>query len=364
MNRASIPPLLLLALAACTPDFDPASRVEKLRVLAVRAEPPEIAPVPVSGTPAAPDRAALTSFVLRADFATAPGRQTTVVYLACVPTPGDPTPSPCVLLASLRDPAGVLAGVASSSCAGPPPGGTAPIAFAGVEVCGAPAAGSWRTCGPARTSGGLSLPPPELALPGGYGFDALPPGAPERILGVQAVVLAFALDATPDELAAGAGACPAEVFATRLAALWAERDHVLAAKRVWIRGPEAPDAPNENPAVDGIAAGGVLLDPAAPASLPRTSVALTPALPAAADALHQPYTELDSTGAPIRSSREEWVYSWFGTAGELKDLHTRDGGAEEWDLAAAAGGPAVVAAVARDLRGGVAWSWAEVTIAP
>jgi hypothetical protein len=364
MNRASILFPSLLVLAACTPDFDPASRVEKLRVLAVQAEPPEIAPLPASGTPAAPDRAALTSLVLRADFATAPDRETTVLYLACIPTPGDPTPSPCVLLAGLSDPAGMLADVARASCAVPTPGGTAPVAFAGVEVCRAPAAASWRTCGPAITSGGLALPSPELALPAGYGFDALPPGAPQRILGVQAVVLAFALDATPDELAGGTGACPAQPFATRLAALWAEREHVLVAKRVSIRGPDAPDAPNENPAVDGIAAGGVPLDPAAPARLPRASVALGPVLPAGEDVLHQPYTELDSTGAPIRSAREEWVYSWFGTAGELTDLHTRDGGVEQWDLAAAAVGPAVVAAVVRDLRGGVAWRWAEVTIAP
>ncbi|HEY6005676.1 MAG TPA: hypothetical protein VIV57_22540 [Anaeromyxobacter sp.] len=364
MNRASILPLALLALAACTPDFDPASRVEKLRVLAVQAEPPEIAPVPASGMPAAPDRAALTSLVLRADFATAPARETTVLYLACIPTPGDPTPSPCVLLAQLSDPASVLATAAGAACTAPPPGRSAPIAFAGVELCRAPVAGSWKTCGAAVTGGGATLPPPELAVPAGYGFDALPAGAPERILGVQAVVLAFVIDATPDELATGPGACPGEVLARRLAALWGERDHVLSTKRVLIRGPEAPDAPNENPAVDGIASGGTLLDPAAPASLPRASVTLTPVLPAGADALHQPYTELDSTGALVRSAREEWVYSWFGTTGELKDLHTRDGGVEPWDLAAAAGGPAVVAAVVRDLRGGVAWRWTEVTVAP
>jgi hypothetical protein len=364
MNRASTLPLALLAAAACSPDFDPASQVEKLRVLAVQAEPPEIAPPPASGAPAAPDRAALTSFVLRADFAADPGRETTVVYLACVPAPGDSTPSPCVLFAQLSDPAGVLAAAAGAACTAPPPGQPAPIAFAGVEVCRAPAVGSWKTCGAAVTSGGLTLPSPELAVPAGYGFDALPAGAPERILGVQAVVLAFAIDATPDELAAGPGACTAEALARRLAALWAERDHVLSVKRVLVRGPEAPDAPNENPAVDGIAAGGALLDPAAPASLPRASVTLAPVPPADADAMHQPYTELDAAGAPIRSTREKWVYSWFATAPELDDLHTADGGEERWDLAAAAGGPAVVAAVVRDLRGGVGWTWAAVTIAP
>lgn len=364
MNRASMLSLAVLALAACTPEFDPASRVEKLRVLAVQAEPPEIAPALVSGTPAAPDRAALTSLVVRADLATAPGRETTVLYLACVPTPGDPAPSPCVLLDGLRDPGGVLAGVAPESCGAGAPGGTAPITFAGVEVCRPPAAPSWRTCGPATTSGGLALPSPQLTLPAGYGFDAPRPGAPERILGVQAVVLAFALDANPDELTAGTGACTAEVLASRLAALWAEREHAVAVKRVWIRGPEAMDAPNVNPAIDGIAAGGVPLPAAPPPSLPRASVALTPVQPAGADALHQPYTELDSAGAPIRSASEQWVYSWFATTGRLKELHTPDGGVEQWDLAADAGGPAVVAAVVRDLRGGVAWSWAEVTIAP
>ncbi len=361
MNRASILVLASLAVAACTPDFDPASRVEKLRVLAVQAEPPEIAPAPASGTPVAPDRATLTSLVVRPDFATDPGRNTTVLYLACIPTPGDPTPSPCVLLAELRDPAGVVAGVAGASCAGAPPGSTAPIAFAGVEVCQA------GTCGPATTSGGATLPSPVLAVPAGYGFDALPPGAPDRILGVQAVVLAFALDATPDELAAGAGVCPAEAFATRLAALWAEREHVLATKRVWIRGPEAPDPePNKNPVIRGIARG-IMVD-GTPIDLGGTSVAgtvaLTPDLPDSAAALHQTYTELDATGAPIRSACEEWVYSWFGTTGEMKDLHTRDGGVEEWNVAAAAAGPAIVAVVVRDLRGGVVWTWREATITP
>lgn len=362
MNRASILSLAVLALA-CGPGFDPASRVEKLRVLAVQAEPPEIAPVPSSGTPVAPDRAALTSLVLRADFAAHPGRETTVVYLACVPVPGDPAPSPCVALAGLRDPAALIAGAGKGSCAAPPSGGAAPIAFAGAEVCRTPAAGSWKTCGPATTTGGLTLPAPEVALPAGFAFDALPPGAPERVLGLQAVVLTFAIDASPDELAGDTGACAAEILAGGLAALWAQREHVLSVKRVWIRGPDAPDAPNGNPAIEAISAGGVALDPAAPAALPRSKVALAPALPADADVRHQPYSEIDSTGAVIQAAREEWVFSWFGTAGEMKDEHTRDGGVEEWDLSPAPGGPAVVATVVRDLRGGVAWRWTRVTVA-
>ncbi len=358
MNRAILCALAALALAACTPDFAPASQVEKLRVLAIRADPPEIAPAPAVGTPVAPDRAALTSFVLRADAPADPPRKTTVLYLACIPVPGDPTPSPCVLLAALRDPAGVLAGVARSSCGGTGSGGPARIAFAGAEVCQA------RTCGPATTSGGATLPSPQVVLPAGYGFEALAPGALDRILGVQAVVLAFALDATPDELAAGAGDCPAQVAASRLATLWAEREHVLATKRVWIRGPEAPDPPNQNPAIDGIAAGGIALAAAPPSSALPGTVYLTPVLSAGADALHEPYTELDAAGVPLRSTREEWVYSWFSTAGEMKDLHTRDGGVEQWNVGSTGGSPAVVTAVVRDQRGGVAWMARDLMIGP
>ena len=359
MNRASIPALALLALVACSPDFDPASRVEKLRVLAVQAEPPEIAPPPASGTPVAPDRAALTSFVLRADFAAVPARETTVLYLACIPAPGDPSPSPCVLFTQLSDPAGVLAGVAGAACAPPPPG--APITFAGAEACQAPAAGSWKTCGPATTSGGVTLPAAELSVPAGFSFDPPPAGAPnpeqlraDRILGVQAIVLAFAIDATPDELTAGTGACPAEVVARRLAQLWPSREHVLSTKRVWIRGPEAPDAPNVNPQI-----GDIGFSPDVPWSVRQGTVFLTPVVPSG----RQAYTELDNQGAAIRSRNEEWVYSWFGTTGEMKNLHTRDGAMdEEWDVAAAPAGRAVVAAVVRDLRGGVAWAWREVAL--
>ena len=98
MNRPTIPFLALLALAACTPEFDPASRVEKLRVLAVQADPPEIAPAPLSGTPAAPDRAALTSLVVRADFAAAPGREprrrSHRPSTGCAPCTSRPAPGP------------------------------------------------------------------------------------------------------------------------------------------------------------------------------------------------------------------------------------------------------------------------------
>jgi hypothetical protein len=357
-----------VALAACAPEFDPASSVDRLRVLAIRADPPEIAPPPAAGAPVAPDRAALTSFVLRADFATAPARQTTVLYLACVPVAGDPAPSPCVALAGLRDPTGVLAEAAQASCRGHGDGdGTPPpIVLAGVEVCEAGACGS----ATATIAGVLTpLPPAGLAIPPGYGFDALPAGAPERILGVQAEVLAFALDASPDELAAGAGgACPLGDVAAGLSRLWGTREHVLAAKRVRIRGPEAPDPPNRNPVIEGIAADGTPLAASAPTALAAGTLQLRPVLPSDADTLRETYTKLDAAGTPIERGQEDWVYSWFSTAGELEELHTREPTPDEWTVGAggarASGGRVLVAAVLRDLRGGTAWTWREVTLAP
>lgn len=346
-----------LALAACTPDFDPASKLDKLRVLAVRAEFPELQVPPASGAPVAPDRTRLTSYVVRADEAADPTHPTTVVYLACVPVPGDPTPSPCVLLASLRDPTVVLADAAQAVCGGGGGDGP-PITFLGVETCAAelrtsPTSG---TCGPA-TSGGTTLPAPELVVPSGYTF---PEGIPERIIGVEVVVLAFALDATPDELTAGAGGtCPLGDVAARLAELWQGREHVLVTKRVTIRGIDVPaaEAPNANPVIEDVAEGVAPLPPSVP---PGTHL-LTPILPAGAVA--QEYVEYDAEGNVIERKLEDWVYSWFSTAGEMDTLHTRGAEAEEWDASGSAG-PALVVTVVRDLRGGVAWTAREVTIAP
>jgi hypothetical protein len=349
-----------LAVAGCSPDFDPASKVDGLRVLAIRADPPEIEPAPASGEPVAPDGALLTSLVVRADFARDPSRRTTVVYLACVPIPGDPAPSPCVVLASLRDPAAVLADAAQASCAASPPATShAPIAFAGLEVC------DRGGCGPVQL-GAAELPAPQVRLPAGFGFDRLAPDAPERILGVEAIALAFALDAAPEELAADASAaCPAASIARRLSELWDTREHVLSTKRVQIRGPEAPDAPNRNPALDGIAADGTALASAAPPQLAAGTIRLT-AIPGAGPAgTPEAYTKLDAAGAPIERAVEEWVYSWFGTAGELEDLHTRGGASEEWTVPASAGGEgSLVVAVVRDLRGGVSWTVREVLLGP
>lgn len=349
--------LAALAVAACTPDFEPASRVDRLRVLAVRADPPEIEPAGAAA--AAPDRAALTAFVVRPGRATDPGRETTVLYLACLPVPGDPSPTPCAAFAGLRDPAALVAEAARGTCAGEP---VPAIGLAGLEIC----AGA--SCGAATVAvagAPVTLPRPELALPAGYGFGSLPEGSPERILGLEAEVLAFALDATAAELGAAAGSgCALGDVAAEVVRLWPAREHVLSTKRVRVRGPEAIDPPNRNPALDGISADGVPLAAVAPPSSVATGKRqLRPVLPPDAPALQELYTRIDAAGAPIERKPEEWVYSWFATAGEIDDLHTREPSPDAWTIpSSASGGRALVAAVVRDLRGGTAWVVREVEV--
>jgi hypothetical protein len=336
-----------LALAACTPEFDPASHVDGLRVLAIRAAPAEIDPA---------GAATLESLVLRGDFARDPSRQTTIVHLACVPVPGDAAPTPCVSLANLQDPAATIAAGVRRSCEGAGAGAPwPPVTLAGLESCAGAA------CGPAEV-GGAPLPPARLEVPAGFAFPA---AGPERILGVQAVVLAFALDATPDELVAGSGTtCPAGDVAANLARLWPAREHVLATKRVVIRGPEAPDAPNRNPAVDGISTGGLPFDPTGPTTLAPGVRSLSPVAAPGPDGQPEVFHELDASGATIEVKAEEWTYSWFSTVGELKDLHTHGAETEEWTASVAPGTRAKVAVVVRDLRGGTGWAVREVVFGP
>lgn len=354
MTRShALAPALLLALAACTPDFEPASRIEKLRVLAIRAEPPEIDPDGVRTS-------SLTSLVLRPELDAEPVRTTTVVHLACVPAGGETRPSACAMLGALADPAAVLDQLAAAACAGGGGGGLdlVPPVLAGVEACARGA------CGPATLAGGAVLPPPAVSV-GASHFAAA--SGTEKILGTEATVLAFALDATPDEVAApGAGPCPDGDLAARLAALWRTREHVLSAKRVRVRGPASPDeAANRNPAVDGVVAGGVpLADPGALTTLAPGDVHLAPLRPSGAAGEPETYTKLDASGLVVEAgAREEWVYSWFSTAGALDELHTRGAETNRW-TGLAPGARARVAIVLRDLRGGTAWAVREVAVAP
>jgi hypothetical protein len=356
----------LLALAACGPDFDPASEVQGLRVLAVRAEPPELAP---PGDASAPSRAALDTLVAHPAFPSQPGRAATVLHVTCTPKPGDPAASSCTDLSELADPAALLGKADPASVCSTTPGrGVAGgITFSGLEACGLTGCSAVTVRREPGVEGSeVALPAPAYELPGDFSFKDVPAGAPERILGLEVVDLALALDATPAELApttAVAGDCEALVaFMERFAAEWEARPHVATVKRIRVRGPNARSAPNANPVLSGIALGGVALPApdAAPAPVtPGTEADLLPILPGNPETLRETYFRLDAAGEIIEPKQEDWTFSWFSTTGELDRLHTND--ATEGDrYTAPATGDAVIWSVVRDLRGGVAWQAAVI----
>lgn len=385
--RAHVLIPMALALAACGESFDPPSLVTDLRVLAVRAEPPEIAP---AGSDApAPPRATLTALVADPQHVE-PARPITVVYLACTPKPGSAEPSICNLVETYADP-GRLPELLASGALACEAGGEAPpepgmgvvggISFAGMEVCEHVAG-----CGPARVEVEgvpLPLPPPAYELPEGFTLDDLPAGHRERTLGVQVLTVAIAVAASPDELVAGADPADfcafAATVASNLGALLEARERRTVIKRITVRGPDNDDEHNINPLVPGLFADGRPLpaDPAAAARFARrTEVGLRPAVPAdgegrpiPADELYQPYTFRDAEGRAFRAEREAWVWSWFATAGAMERERTRDPGREQvWttpggdDRPVPRDGRVFLYAVVRDARGGMDWVRREVRV--
>jgi hypothetical protein len=361
-------PLAALLAAACAPEFDPSSEVRSLRVLAVRAEPPEVAP----GGAGAPDRATLGALVAHPAFATDPGRRATVLHVACTPAPGAAGPSPCTVLSELADPTALLAAAdLSQACVAPGTGVAGGITFVGLEACGAEGCGQVAVRrDPSDAASEVALPAPVYVLPAAYGLETLPAGAPERVLGVEVVDLALALDAPPEALApetpVADGCAALGAVAARFQAEWGLREHVAALKRLRVRGPEAPSPPNRNPALSGLTLGGASLPAAGEAPAPVTAgvrAELLPALPGDPDALRETFVECDAAGRPIATRQEEWTFSWFATAGELEHVHTFDAGEGDRYTAPRAG-RALVWVVARDRRGGVAWRAAGVEAAP
>jgi hypothetical protein len=364
----------LAPLVACTPDFDPASEVKGFRVLAVRAEPPEIAP---ADDGSASDTAALATLVAEAAWLSEPDRRATVLHVACTPVPGDATATACTSLSELQDPLALLEAVdLAAACADPGRGTAGAITFAGLESCGlAGCEAASVPLDPTDASTATALPTPAYRLPADFTLSALPAGSADRVLGVEVVDLALALDASPDDLApaaAVADACAAlAAVAARFQAAWPLQDHVATLKRIQVRGPDALSTPDVNPVLAGVQLDGAALP--LPGGTPAAVTAgeeadLLPILLAgrlgadelATDfaALRQTYTRADSSGAPIETKQEDWTWSWFATSGDLKDLHTHS--VSDAEVFTPKSGRALVWAVVRDLRGGVAWQAAEV----
>ncbi|WP_242346044.1 hypothetical protein [Anaeromyxobacter terrae] len=370
MNRtfAALVPVLALT-AACGPDFDPASEVQGLRVLAIRAEPPEIAPASDGSAPA---RAELETLVVDPALVADPARRAVVLHVACTPAPGDPGPSPCTKLSELSNPAALLAGAdLAAACAAPGVGAAGGISFAGLEACGRDGCGPVAVRrDPADPGSAVSLPRAAYALPADYTLSALPASSPERVLGLEVTDLALALDATPDELApASAVGSDCELLgavAARFEAEWSRRAHVAALKRIRVRGPAAPSAPNHNPVLSAVGLDGVALPaPGEPpaAVAPSVKIQLLPLLPGSFEELRETYVECDAAGQPIATRQEDWTFSWFTTAGELEKLHTNQP-AEAAELTTPVAGAPTVWVVARDLIGGVAWRAGSLAVSP
>jgi hypothetical protein len=187
MNRSFLALVPVLALtAACGPDFDPASEVQGLRVLAVRAEPPEIAPV---SDGAAPARAELATLVVHPALVADPARRAVVLHVACTPVPGDPSASACTRLSELADPTALLADAdLATACATPAsawqghhlrrPRGVRARRLRPASVRRDPAD---------RSTVAL---PGRLRAAGGLPLSALPESSPERVLGLEVTDLA------------------------------------------------------------------------------------------------------------------------------------------------------------------------------
>jgi len=371
--RASLAIAAAVVAAGCGMNFKPASYVDSLRILAVRADAPEVQEPGHLG----PSSTRLTALVADPAALDDPSREVTVFYLSCTPDPLDPNGSGCSALANLKVDGSIARMAAASLCGAPSGDGgmSSPMRFAGIEACA-----HGRECQPITVDAGgtpMELPAPTYEIPEETDLDVLPAGHPARTRGIQAMIVAVAVSASPSELVAGVDATDPCAFAAavgeRLGTMLDTRENVTAVKRVQIRGPDAPDAPNVNPAIEGVSSDGAPIpeeigDPV-PTSARIVAGAVADLRPVATE-VHQRYTRLDASGAKVEEVEELWTYSWFTSAGTLKHLRTR--GTEE---AAEFTAPTdkkddpipvskriFVWAVVRDGRGGVDWVTRELRL--
>lgn len=377
-TTATLPALLglglSLGLAACAPTFDGPEEIKGLRLLAVRAEPPELgaaADGEGAGWPAA--AASLRALVGHPDFVADGPPRAIVLHLSCTPAPGDLQAPLCTQFAELTDPSGLVGRIdTAGACAAPGRGAVNAITFSGLEACDRTGCAPFSVRrDPDDAGSAVALQPPGYTLPDGLALSSLPAGHVQRVLGLDVVDLQLVLEAAPAEIAPAVAmpdACTTlAAVLERFGALWETRPHVVGLKWLHVRGPDMPAdaAPNVNPAVSGLSFAGeaLPLPGAAPAAVtPGREADLLPVLPGDFSALRQRYQRFDTEARYVDTRDEEWAYSWFATAGALEDPRTY-----AWDEGAPftpARGPAVLWLVVRDLRGGTAWTAAAVEGAP
>ncbi len=372
----------LLALSACAPDFAGPEKVTALRVLAVKAEPPEIGAGGDNARSAADWPAAFTTLdalIGHPDFAADDRTDRAVVlHLACTPAPGSALGTICTQTSALSEPSALRLDL-STAC--PATGAkhlgvVGGITIAGLQSCNRSGCHSLAVRSDANDPGSLvDFGPSDYQLPTDAATDSflgeLPEGNRQRLLGTDAVVLSFAIEVGPEDSLSPAAPVPATCGALLPQIVdwfglhWPVRPHVASLKWIHVRGPEMPPQfpPNANPQLSGI--GVPAGDGTADANPLPTSLAagkqldLLPVLPPPGfDGLRQDYQRFDTDGNLVDTRKEEWAYSWFTTRGDLDQSHTTS-----WDERNAftpKAGAAMLWLVVRDLRGGEVWTAAPV----
>jgi hypothetical protein len=304
LRRIAAAPLLLAALS-CGETFQPATRIAGLRVLSIRASPPDLSPG---------ESATLTALVVDPR---APSRANTFLWLACDPDPRALEQPSCAKYETLQDPAALLRA------------GKLPT---GVRLLGA--------------GNGIRFSAPDKL------FEHVAADDLNRRRGVFSLVLLLALGAPP----------PADLSAEELTSLFLkvqkkEVDAVIAVKRIRI----AEDAAyNKNPTIKAVKIG----EEVWPAGLRPAKVRPGEALPLvglAEEGSVEHFTQIDAQGQSLEKD-EKLIFSWFVTTGELATQRTPAEEAEDQTLVAPflfssvpASRRGTMYAVLRDGRGGADW---------
>ncbi len=255
---------LFVLLAACGDEFRPASFVDRLRVLAVIPEPPDVRP-----------GGSTTLDALVVDPRD-PARRNTLVWLACNPDPKALEQSACSQFETLEDP---------SQLAAAAEGGT--VAFLGHGR-------------------GVRYSAPEGL------FEPLAADDPLRRRGVLAMVLLLAVADEVDD--------PAKLPELLERVQTRQVDSVMALKRIRISEDESQ---NLNPSIAGVKFDEELWAPGLrPAKLkPGQTYALTGV---AAEGSAEHYVALDSENQPVERD-EKLIFSWFTTAGVFEEPRSEAG---------------------------------------
>jgi len=294
-------PLLTTLLSACGEEWRPGTYVGGMRVLAIRADPPELAPGAV---------ARLSSVVVAPSAA-----QKTLIWLACDPDPSQLDQSECAKYATLEE-AADLGDVSSL------PEGVKPLGFGTEAVYQAPA----------------NL------------FAQVASDDPRRTRGVLTVVLMMAV-------AAPLPATPEELQALMEKVRSGEIPSLLSIKRIRI---SEESVHNENPVLESVRLGDEVLTGSGARPTKVRPGQLYTLVGNAAEGSAERFQQLDPFGNLVEKD-EPLLVSWFSTAGLFSVTRTPAGDDSQRFIVPQpfdeppAGGRVTLYAVLRDGRGGVDW---------